>query len=47
MKKKHGLGLIPTLIICGLAYAAYHLFRTAELDCEIAKFTAKETDAVS
>ena len=47
MKKRRGLGLLPTLIICGLAYAAYRLFRTAELDREIEKFTAKEARAVS
>jgi hypothetical protein len=38
---KRRLGLGRTLIICGLVYTLYLIFRSPELDREIKKFGSK------
>jgi len=42
MKRKRRLGMLPTLIICGVAFIAYRVFRSPELDHELEKFAEKE-----
>ncbi|WP_186292692.1 hypothetical protein [Mucilaginibacter corticis] len=44
MKTKRRLGLGPTLVIAGLVYLAYRIFRSPELDREIEKFAKKEAE---
>jgi len=41
-QKKHYLGLLPTLFICGTFYLLYRLFKSPELDREIERFAKKE-----
>jgi hypothetical protein len=43
-KRRHRLSLGQTLMVCGVIYALYRIFKSPGLDREIGKFVEKESD---